>query len=103
MSNRIRWDRLTPLNIRERYSDMISAHLTVLNMKLANSNVSPESIDAGFDLLIRLIHSAASTLPHSRFIKHIKPFWNDSLNELKQAKVLSYRLWVATCRHCTFY
>ena len=77
---------------------MISSHLTVLNMRLANCNVTSELIDAGFDQLTRLIHSTASTLPRSKFVKHIKPFWNDSLNKLKQAKVLSYRLWVAACR-----
>ena len=72
VSDRIRWDRLTPLDIGERYSDMISSHLTVLNMKLANSNVTSELIDAGFNQLTRLIHSAASTLPRSEFVKHIK-------------------------------
>ena len=90
VSDRIRWDKLTPLSIKESYSNMIRAQLTALNVKLTDSDISPETIDTGFEQLTRLIHSAASTLPRSKFVKHIIRFWNDSLNLLKQAKVLAY-------------
>ena len=49
-------------------------------------------IDNSFERLIGIVHDAARALPRSKFCKHIKPFWNSHLKELKRTKVNAYRI-----------
>ena len=61
--------------------------LDQLNLRLETHGDSSLDIDASFDQLINLIHRASDTLPRSRYVKHIKPFWNPNLCELKRLNV----------------
>ena len=93
-SNRIRWDKLTSQGIKEKYQEVITPVLDRFITSLDISNGSHEYIDRCFDQLIEIIHTATCKLPRSRFVKHVKPFWNPHLRELKRLKVSAYRIWV---------
>ena len=62
------------------------------------SNKSHKDIDDAFVSLIDAIHTVANTLPHSRYKKNLKPYWNRELSLLKKRKVISYKKWVLAGR-----
>ena len=98
MSDRIRWDKLTKDELKSKYGDVIAPALHDFNDYLnLNSNMT-SIIDTSFERLINIVHDAARALPRSKFRKHIKPFWNSHLKELKLIKVRAYRLWVSIGR-----
>ena len=94
VSERIRWDRLTTGDLNDKYLDVITPELDQFNLELESLSDSSCDIDASFEQLINLIHSASAKLPRSRYVKHIKPFLNPYLSELNRLKVNAYRLWV---------
>ena len=94
VSERIRWDTLTVGDLNMNYRDVISTSLDQFNDKLETLCDFPHAIYTNFDKLINLIHRASVKLPRSRYVKHVKPFWNSHHSELKRLKVETYRLWV---------
>ena len=91
---RIKWKRLSAYNKFIQYQCVLEPLLEDISTRLGDSPKGPFDIDNAFNDLIRTIHEVSETLPHTKYKKNLKPFWNAHLSELKRKKVISYRQWV---------
>ena len=57
------------------------------------SNMSGEGVDSLVDLLVDALVRTDKQLPRSKYTKHIRPYWNQQLSDMKRDKVIKYRLW----------
>ena len=89
--SRIKWEKS---DTRHVYSQRIFQPLVNLWERLSRDNLTEISIDGYFQELTTIIHEAASDLPRTKYVKHIKPYWNEDLGRLKRDKILTYRTWV---------
>ena len=92
---KIKWDKF---EVKQQYTRNIRQPLIDLSVKIQDTNISGESLDKFFEDLTGIMHDAALDLPRTRYVKHIKPFWNATLSALKKEKVIAYRRWVGAGR-----
>ena len=93
-TGRIKWEKMSYMDIRRRYACKVDPHIVDICQRIVSSPLSPILIDESFAALTQVLMVAASRLPHTKFKKNLKPFWNDDLSELKRAKVYAYHAWV---------
>ena len=43
--------------------------------------------------LVRVLHETAENIPKSKFVSHLKPYWNNELNNLKKTKRWWFNKW----------
>ena len=46
-----------------------------------------------FDYIIKAIHKAATGIPRTKFVKHLKPYWCEELSNLKKEKMFWFSRW----------
>ena len=94
----IKWNKLTAWDKFCKYQCVLEPLLIEIEANFNNSLKLPSDIDRAFSKLIAAIHCVAETLPHSKFKKNLRPYWNCELSHLKCKKVASYKQWVAAGR-----
>ena len=88
---RIKWDKCY---VRHEYSQCIYQPLANLWERFSRDNLTHDRINIYFQELTTIIHEATSDLPRTKYVKHIKPYWNEDLERLKRDTILTYRKWV---------
>ena len=89
-----RWDKLTNTQIQELYASPLNLNTRQLVATLSDPELTEHDLDQCIEDFVGKMKSASHKIPSSKFRKHIKPYWNSSLSDLKKAKVTSYRKWV---------
>ena len=84
---RLRWDKCPDDFIKERYQEPIRQELHNVRLRLEDNILSHIEIDACVDKIINTLHSASESIPKSKFVTHLKPYWNDRLSVLKKSKM----------------
>ena len=90
----IRWDKLDEGQLQERYATPLNDSTRGLVNRLSQVGLNPDDLDACIDSFTERMTEASKGIPTSKFRKQIKPYWNKTLDEMKKAKVISYRRWV---------
>ena len=90
----IRWDKLDADQLQIRYATPLYDSTRGLVNKLGQVDLEAADLDACIDNFTESMIKASRSIPTSKFRKHIKPFWNDTLDGMKKAKISSYRRWV---------
>ena len=89
----IKWNKIncqTLLHVYTRPADEFCSN--VLEMSNIN-NMNPTKIDDTIDLITSKLVEFSDKLPKAKYRKHVRPFWNNTLRELKREKVFAYRVW----------
>ena len=89
---RIKWESG---DVKYSYSAAIRPHLYDLQFRISTAALTPGLIDHYFAELTKIIHDATSNLTRTRYVPHLKPYWNEELTRLKKVKVDAYRRWVS--------
>ena len=95
---RIKWEKMTRTDIWRKYTFKVDPRVGEICHSLMSSTISPTVIDVSFTQLTQVLMNVASSLPHTKFKKNLKPFWNAELSDLKRAKVHAYQVWVKAGR-----
>ena len=97
-SKRLRWDKCPGDFIGERYQEPIRQELHNVRLRLEDNVLSHLEIDACVDNIINTLHRTAESIPKSKFVTHLKPYWNDRLSLLKKNKMSWFNRWKAEGR-----
>ena len=95
---KLRWDKLSPEMLYNRYQTPLEQSLRVLISKWETIDHCKGGIDTMMREIIDTIKFHERAIPKSRFRKNIKSYWCQELNTLKQLKVQAFRAWVADGR-----
>ena len=90
---RIRWDKWDEERLVLEYQAPLSVSLGTLRDKIRAQICTPDLLDSYFKELIRMLHSAAEVLPRTKFVAHLKPYWDDELTFLKKEKMKYLKIW----------
>ena len=90
---RIRWDRCSDEFLRDNYQNQFVIYTQDTERILSKDEISEKDIDTSMEAIIWCLHKAASGVPRSIFVKHLKPFWNNDLNILKKNKMKWFNRW----------
>ena len=91
---RIKWEKCSVDFIRTQYQGPVSLRLYDVLDGLAADFVSTNDIDIYTDAIVDILHKAAESIPKSKCVSHLKPFWNNELNELKGDKMVWFNRWM---------
>ena len=61
--------------------------------RLLSNEPSQAMIDDSFGNMTMAITQISHELPHLKFKRNLKPYWNPDLQELKHLKVIAFRDW----------
>ena len=89
----IKWGKVKSTVITSVYTNPANEFCAHLLENNDFDNMSKEGIDQTLDILTSKLVNLGSNLPKSKFKKHVRPFWNGNLTELKKVKVSAYRKW----------
>ena len=84
--------------MQTKYAQPLERSTLDLRRLLEDETLSENDLDQCISSLVEHIKAAATCIPSSKFRQHLKPYWNATLDELKAAKVQSYKRWVADGR-----
>ena len=90
---RIRWDTLTYLDIERKFTSKLKPRIAGIFRHLRSFEANPVILDECFRELTQDLCKVSRDLPHSKFKKNLKPYWNAELQELKTLKVRAFRIW----------
>ena len=79
--------------MRNEYEGPLIAPLNELNNRFTQSECAHEIIDKYFDELICILHRGAEVLPRTKFVSHLKPYWDNELTNLKKEKMRCFKIW----------
>ena len=94
-NGKIKWQNPNTVNM---FRDLIRPNLVYLSHECVNYLNTPDDIDRIIDELVGTLVDAGKKLPHSKYRKNVKPFWNAQLTQLKKQKVDCHRMWKAAGR-----
>ena len=91
---RIRWDKANEKCIKDDYQAPLDRDLLTLREKLlSDRGINEGEVDTSFDWVIKSIHKAASSIPRTKYVKHLKPYWCEELSKLKKEKMFWFNRW----------
>lgn len=100
----IAWHKVTQTEIKKMYTacvdEKLKIHLNKTNDeesridKLESSNNAGRLIEDFVNEIVSCMIDAAKKLPSSKFKKHQKPYWNESLNIVARENKQAWRIWV---------
>ena len=91
LKGHIKWNKLTPHDKFLKYQCVLETLIQELHSEFIDSSMDCTNVDTSFQKLTDSILRVSDTLPHSRYKKNLKPYWNKELSSLKFKKVQSYR------------
>lgn len=86
---RITWKKCTTEHI-ESYKLCLNDKLQICPQEL---DYEPTSLERHVQKIINSIKEASSTLPHIKYKRHVKPYWNNKLTILKKIVSEKCKLW----------
>ena len=89
------WDKWQIDDRNEKYTIPVTRRLLEISRLLQICDVTPGNIDIILNLVTDTLKGAATAVPTSKFRPHLRPYWNETLSELKIDKVKKYRRWKA--------
>ena len=92
-SPRVKWSKVKSDILLNRYTRPVEEYVSRTLDSITWDNVTEDMIDAVIDDVNIKMSKSADNLPKSKFRKHIRPFWNSNLTELKKIKVARYHEW----------
>ena len=92
-SKRIRWDKCSPDHIFQHYEIPVAQELHRVESCLDEPYVPSTIIDECMDWVISILHKGAEAIPKSKFVSHLKPYWNAELSALKKTKMMWFNRW----------
>ena len=88
-----RWEKLSEQERNERYCLPLAASTDEIIARLTSPTLDEGDLDRCIEDFVERMKEAASNIPSRKFRKHLKPYWNSRMNELKKDKIDSYRKW----------
>ena len=82
-------------DIYDRYTSLIEKDCQDILLSKDIRNLSCDELDCLVDQITNMLIKNDKNLPRARYAKHIRPFWNPRLNDLKRVKVRCYNEWKA--------
>ena len=95
---RVRWDKLSQADVQSRYANPLIPKLEGCLARLQMPFITEKRIDEIFDEVTFHLRDASKNLPKTKFRKHLKPFWDNEMDALKEEKIRTYRIWVSKGR-----
>ena len=92
---RKKWDKLSDTEIFNKYTKPLGKATQGLLSMLKDGDIDRDTLDDCISTLIDAMIKSAKNIPCARFRKHLKPYWNEQLSELKREKIESHRNWVS--------
>ena len=93
-----KWDKLSHDDLHRLYTGPLENSTRKLEEALLSEHLGPRDLDDCIDLLTCKLKQAAEKIPSAKFRKHLRPYWNARMNELKKEKVRTFRLWSSNGR-----
>ena len=90
---RIRWDKLTSVDMYNRYTYQVTQRVNEILHEYENSNPTPSNLDNLVNQTVEVMRVAEKSVPFSKFRKHLRPYWCADLDILKKHKMKCYREW----------
>ena len=92
---KLKWDKV---DVRGRYCAYTRHPLTTLRDKLNSGENSPDLLDSLFEELTEILHSSAADIPHTKYVRHLKPYWSDELHPLMMSYKNSKKVFAKTIK-----
>ena len=89
----LKWDKWDAERMFHEYQSPLAILLGDITDRIVHSECNPAEIDQFFDELIAMLHKAAEVIPRSKYVNHLKPYWDDELTHLKREKVKYFKIW----------
>ena len=89
----IKWRKIPNEIVAEVYTGPVDMLCEDILRTTDFPNLDVEGLDSIIDLITSKMVEISETLPKARYRKHVRPYWNSTLSELKKEKVSAYRLW----------
>ena len=90
LDGRVRWNKPNVIN---KYHDLVDRKTYDLSTVFRSSPKNPKNIDECISQMVHTLTSASAELPHTKFKKNVRPYWDPTLTELKRVKVRCHRIW----------
>ena len=92
---KIKWDKQ---EVRRQYYENMQIPVADYLDRISRDVVNINNLDRLFQEITDIIHDSSANLTRSKYVKHVKPYWNKELTDLKREKIRTYRRWVAAGR-----
>ena len=98
----VAWKRLTADEIDAKYTTILADKISPINetieaLNLRKHHTTYKDIDKIVEDLVETIKSCCSALPHYKFKKHLKPYWNNTLTALSKERKEARKLLKNAC------
>ena len=89
----IRWNKISSDTLKYNYTIPTGDFCLSLLESCSISNMNATELDNLINIITSKLVEVGNTLPKTKFKCHVRPFWNNTLNDLKKEKVIAYRKW----------
>ena len=93
VSTNIKWNKISDHNLLHIYTNPADDFCRDFCERVEIETMGPCEIDDTLESITNRLANLGDKLPRAKFRKHVRPFWNAALTELKKAKVQAYRIW----------
>ena len=90
-SPKVKWNTIKCDVLQRQYTTPVNEFVSDILDNVVLDDVTENVVDTMINDLNRKMVECADRLPKSKFRKHIRPFWNCKLTELKKVKVACHR------------
>ena len=88
-----KWNKMSREDIQRTYTSVVQKDMQDVLTYVGQIRSSLQ-IDHAIEKVIGVLTNASKVVPTSKFRPNLKPFWNETLTELKKTKVVKFRTWV---------
>ena len=88
-----RWGKVSVEDRKVLYTDLVEKNMQDI-LTSAGQIRSNDDIDTIIVKIVLTLIKAGRSIPPSRYRPNLKPYWSNELTDLKNIKVLKYRVWV---------
>ena len=90
---KIKWDKLSPDQMRDKYTIPVNMQLQLVLDQWADKNPSKNDLDGIIDKVVSILREGEKAIPVTSFKSNLKPYWCPDLDTLKKDKIRCYREW----------
>ena len=89
----VKWGRIKKPILSSEYTIPCEQYCGELLQSSDIDNMMPDELNECVRVLTDELVNLSKRLPKAKYVKHVRPYWNGTLTELKRAKVCAYRIW----------
>ena len=89
----IKWNKINDQVLQNAYTIPAEVFCHDILGRVDIDSMGPNEIDTTIDLITSKLVNLGESLPRAKYRKHVRPYWNATLTQLKREKVLAHRLW----------